>query len=106
MNEEKIIEVLSEHKKYSNAFREEIKVGLNTVVVKIEGVNRRLDISNGRTAKLETAINELEKADILMGEKIKTIKTGSQLISDRMWMLIVGVGIAVIVTIFNKFLIK
>ena len=89
MNEnEKIIEVLSEHKKHSNAFREEIKVGLNTVVIKIEGVNRRLDISNGRTAKLENAINELEKTDLLINERMKNMKDGSKQISDRMWTII------------------
>ena len=104
MNEnEKIIEVLSEHKKHSNAFREEIKVGLNTVVIKIEGVNRRLDISNGRTAKLENAtaklentINELEKTDLLINERMKNMKDGSKMISDRMWtiiFLIISAGI-------------
>ena len=72
MNEnEKIIEVLSEAQKTLKRFSGGNKVGLNTVVVKIEGVNRRLDISNGRTAKLENTINELEKTDLLINERMK-----------------------------------
>ena len=77
-------------------------MGLNTVVVKIEGVNRRLDISNGRTAKLENAINELEKADILLGENMKFMKDGSKMISDRMWTIIFLIIAAGIGYFFSK----
>ena len=103
---EKIISKLEEHREHANKFREELKVGLSAVAIRIEELSQHQKTANGRTGKLEETVNGLRIEDALMNEKLKTIKTGSNVTSDRMWMLIVGVGIAVIVTIFNKFLIK
>lgn len=103
---QKLLDILAEHKEHSYSFREDMKVGLNTVAMEIKELSNHQKIANGRTGKLEETVNNLQKADVLMGEQFKNMKDGSKKISDRMWMLIVGVGIAVIVTIFNKFLIR
>jgi hypothetical protein len=42
----------------------ELIAKMAVVETKVDGINRRLDISNGRIAKNENAVNELKIADI------------------------------------------
>ena len=103
---EKIIEKLEEHKEHATKFREELKVGLNTVAIKIEDLTTHQKIANGRTGKLEETVNNLRIEDVLMNEKLKTMKIGSKMISDRTWAVITSVvsvlTVSIIMWIINK----
>ena len=103
---EKIISKLEEHKEHANKFREELKVGLTTVAIRIEELSQHQKTANGRTGKLEETVNGLPIEDALMNEKLKTIKTGSKVISDRMWAVITSVvsvlAVSIIMWIINK----
>lgn len=97
MNEfDKIFKVLEEHKEHSHNFREELKVGLNTVAFQIKELSEHQKTANGRTGKLEETVNNLQKADILMTEQLKNIKDGNKKISERTWTIITSV-VAVII---------
>ena len=103
---EKIISKLEEHKEHATKFREELKVGLNTVAIKIEDLTTHQKIANGRTGKLEETVNNLRIEDVLMNEKLKTMKIGSKMISDRTWAVITSVvsvlTVSIIMWVINK----
>lgn len=49
----------------------EMMKAIGIIEGKIDGINQRLDISNGRTAKLETKVESLEKSrDMQSGAKM------------------------------------
>ena len=92
---EKIISKLEEH-----------KIGLTKVAMRIEELSEHQKVANGRTAKVEEAVNHLREADILMGEKLKNIRDGNKRISDRTWAVITSVvsvlTVSIIIWIINK----
>lgn len=56
---------------------------LGRIEEKLDGISRRLDISNGRLAKNEDAIVSLQKADILMAEHLKSINGAVDILDKK-----------------------
>lgn len=103
---QKLLDILAEHKEHSYSFREDMNAKMNETIGELKQVGRRLDISNGRIAKQEEAVQKLREEDIGISKELKFIKENGRFVRDRTWVLVVGVGIAVIVSLINKFLIK
>lgn len=103
---QKLLDILAEQKEHSFAFREDMNAKMNETIGELKQVGRRLDISNGRMAKQEEATQKLREEDIGMNKELKFIKENGTFIRDRTWILVVGILIAVSVSLINKFLIK
>jgi len=74
----------------------EIIKELTEVHVKVDGINRRLDISNGRIAKLEDATGSFTEKE--RAENVKKVK--DQVVADKWKDRLYGLGLnAVVFTI-------
>lgn len=106
MNEEKIFKALEQHKEHAAIFREELKVGLNTVANKIEALSEHQKVSNGRTGKLEEVVQKLREEDIGIGKELKFIKDNGRFIRDRTWTILTSVisilAVSVIMWVINR----
>lgn len=93
---QKLLDVLAEQKEHSFSFREDMNEKMNGAIGELKQIGRRLDISNGRMAKQEEATHELQKADVLMGERVKNLQDSGEKTNSRVWQIIIGVVIATI----------
>lgn len=91
MNEDKLYNLLEEHKEHSVFLREEMGTKLNEVVGELKQIGRRLDISNGRIAKQEEATQRLREEDIGIAKELKFIKENGRFIRDRTWTVLTSI---------------
>mgnify|MGYP001570171219 FL=1 len=80
------------------SFKEEMLVALTKIEGKIGELVEHQKIANGRTGKLEGEVHKLREADVLMGEQLKNLRNDGEKTSGRIWQVIIGVVIAVILS--------
>jgi hypothetical protein len=59
-------------------FKSETIAALSTLATKIDGINRRLDVSNGRLAQHEEALQELRVRESQMRIRLRHVEEESQ----------------------------
>lgn len=80
------------------ALKEDVLIGFTKMETQLLGLLEQKKIQNGRTDKLEEAVNKLREADILVIEQLKNLKTNGEKTNGRIWQIIIGVVIAVILS--------
>lgn len=85
-----------------HSFKEDIKENMIVSLAKIEMKMNELanyqKIANGRMGKLEEEVIKLKETDILVGERVKNLRTDGEKTSGRIWQIIIGVVSAVILS--------
>ena len=80
------------------SFKEEMLVALMKIEMKLGELSEHQRIANGRTVKLEGEVHKLREADVLMGEQLKNLRVNGEKTNGRIWQIIIGVIIAVILS--------
>lgn len=80
------------------SFKEEMLVALAKIEMKLGELANYQKIANGRTNRLEETVHKLEEVDVLMSEQLKNIRQNDEKTNSRIWQVIIGVVIAVILS--------
>lgn len=80
------------------SFKEDMLIALTKIEMKLGELANYQKTANGRTGKLEEAVSRLQKADILMSEQLKNINTSEEKTNSRIWQVVIGVIVAVILS--------